>query len=72
MTIFNMPPTAALFMPPKKVYPMTMTMRSTEEITGSSPDKLEMISIPGRQLATAEKRMPMDEITEESSSAFFP
>lgn len=49
-----------------------MTMRSTEETMGSSPDRLEMISIPGRQLATAEKRMPMEEITEDSSSAFFP
>ena len=64
--IFRMPPMAALFMPPKNVYPMTRTIRITEEMMGSSPNRDEMISIPGRQLATAEKRMPIEEMMEDS------
>ena len=51
---------------------MTRAMRRRADRKGVSPKRAEMISMPGSELATADRRIPMEEIMEERASAFFP
>ncbi|BBK26042.1 hypothetical protein Dia5BBH33_19770 [Dialister hominis] len=63
---------AALFIPPKNVYAATSVIRMIAAGSSPTPKIEEMISIPGRQLATAERRIPIEEITEDRRSARLP
>ena len=47
---------------------MTRAMRRRADRKGVSPKRAEMISMPGSELATADRRIPMEEIMEERAS----
>ena len=63
MIIFSMPPTPALFIPPKKLYEATSSNRIPAAAQSEIPKTTIRIWIPGRQLATVLNRMPVDDTT---------
>ena len=59
-SIFRIPPTEAVFIPPKKAYRITNSSRIPADIRGDSPVKAANKPIPGRILDTALNIIPKE------------